>query len=110
MSIETKNIINKYIKDEKGDVSKVVKFYKRLFAWGVTLMVIGCVGVTVCLGLVIFFGIKQSTGFRIRRAGPFIWNILGVAIFSCIISAGVYLYKSSKAIKNGLVKKLKETE
>ena len=106
--MDSKTIIDKYSKDEK--IQNIVKLYKKLYGWGIFLIIVGCLGVATCFSLVIYVGIKQSSGFRGRDAGPFIWNLIGIAIFACVISAGVYIFKSSKIIKNGLIVKLNEME
>ena len=76
----------------------LIIFKKRLHGWGVALIVVGIVGIVACLALTIYFGIMQTVGLRKSNVLPFFITIAGVALFSCVVSAGVYMFKTAKMI------------
>ncbi len=96
------------INEKEPTIDDLILFKNRLQRWGVVLIVVGIVGIISCLGLSTYFGIMQTVGLRKSNVLPFLLLISGTALFACVVSAGVYMVKTSKMITNKLNNKVKE--
>lgn len=90
------------IKDKEPTLDDLILFKKRLYRWGIVLIVVGIIGIISCLGLSTYFGIMQTVGLRTSKVLPFLLLISGTALFACVVSAGVYMVKTSKMITKRL--------
>ena len=90
------------IKHKEPTLDDLIVFKNRLYSWGVVLIVIGIVAIVSCLGLSTYFGIMQTVGLRMTRVLPFLLLTSGIALFACVVSAGVYMVKTSKMITSRL--------
>lgn len=96
------------INNKELTLNDLVLFKNRLHGWGIALITIGIVGIVSCLGLTIYFGIMQTIGLRTSNVLPFFVMVAGIVLFSCVVSAGVYMLKTSREINYRLNKKFKE--
>lgn len=89
-------------------INDVLKIQKRLRGVGITLIVIGGVGILLLLLSLVNYGIKQSKNYSCITEGVVLYYFISIIILSLMLSGGIYMYKTSRVIMRGVKNKIEK--
>jgi maltodextrin utilization protein YvdJ len=71
-------------------------------------MVMGCVGTVIVLCSIAWYAYYQVIYYSSIKFGVVVYYLISLIVLALMVSAGAYMYKTSKMLKSGIEKKLKE--
>ena len=89
-------------------INDVLKIQKRLRGVGITLIVIGGVGILLLLLSLVNYGINQSKNYSCITEGVVMYYFISIIILSLMLSGGIYMYKTSRLIMRGVKNKIEK--
>lgn len=84
------------------NMEDMIKLYKKLLVQGITLLVIGVLGVVGVIISFIVYAIRRASNYAGISFGVAIYYLISVVILSVMISSGMYMLKSAKLLKTGV--------